>query len=205
MRLGMWLLGIPGLSLGAIVVVGPLQLSHLGAHAGLIAATFGVAAAASIVTRPLAGRWSDRGGRLRAMRIALAGCAVALSVLAFPDNEWVAAILIVVGVAVIGSLYPPAIAWLSDVCQSLGVSQILAMAVTSLAWAPASVIGSAGAGGLVQLGGPRLAYATLAAIPLVTTLAIKRRESRLVQSTDPGSSSGTDSLPHETAGAQARE
>jgi MFS family permease len=187
MRLGMWLLGVPALSTGAAVVLGPLQLSHLGAHAGVIAATFGIAAAASIVTRPLAGRWSDRWGRLRALRIALSACGAILLALGWPNSEWVAAILIVAAVVAIGSLFAPAIAWLSDTCQAIGVSQIVAMGVTTLAWGPASILGSAGAGALVQLGGLRVAYMTLAAIPLVTAVAIRGREARSTQPPRPTS------------------
>src|SRR5262249_6800994 len=62
---------IPAAILAAVSVLAPLQQHRLGARVGEIAATFGVAAAAGILVRPVVGRWSDRRGPRGPVRFGL--------------------------------------------------------------------------------------------------------------------------------------
>src|SRR5262249_61696667 len=69
---GMWLTALAGISFGVVDVLAPLRLSHLGAHASVIGATFLVSAAIESGVSPAAGRLSDRRGALVPVRLALA-------------------------------------------------------------------------------------------------------------------------------------
>src|SRR5579862_3914158 len=57
---GEWLVFLPGLLLGTIVVLAPLQLHQLGWGPVGIAGTYLVAAAMGVLARPFVGRWADR-------------------------------------------------------------------------------------------------------------------------------------------------
>ncbi len=61
---GFWLFTIPALFAGVIEVLVPLRMDDLGASGAAIGALFLVAAAVEATISPVAGRWSDRAGRL---------------------------------------------------------------------------------------------------------------------------------------------
>ncbi len=72
-RTAMWISILPAIVLAAVSVLAPLQQHGLGAGPGEIAATFGAAALDRHLVRPLFGRWSDRQGPLRPIRLGAAG------------------------------------------------------------------------------------------------------------------------------------
>src|SRR3954453_23451302 len=63
-RTGLLLVTIPGLLFGTMSVLGPLELDHLGASSAAIGATWLFAAGFEALVSPLAGRFSDRHGRM---------------------------------------------------------------------------------------------------------------------------------------------
>jgi MFS family permease len=75
-RLGMWLVAVPGLGFGVIDVLVPLRLDELGAGQVGIAATFLVAAVGEGLLSPVVGRVADRFGPLRPIRVGLVGASV---------------------------------------------------------------------------------------------------------------------------------
>ena len=68
---GLWLVVVPGLLIGTIFVLGPLQLNRLGSGPIGIAGAFLGASAVGVLGRPVIGRWADRNGQLRAIRLLL--------------------------------------------------------------------------------------------------------------------------------------
>src|SRR3954452_24199798 len=72
-RISLALITVPGLMFGTLGVLGPLRLDDLGASAAAIGATWLIAAALEAIVSPLAGRVSDRRGRMAPMLAGLAG------------------------------------------------------------------------------------------------------------------------------------
>src|SRR5450759_5725135 len=91
---GLWLTMLAGMAFGAVDVLAPLRLSHLGATALIIGATFLASAAIESGLSPLAGRLSDRRGALVPIRLSLSA-AVAVSLLApvLEPAPWLIALL----------------------------------------------------------------------------------------------------------------
>jgi MFS family permease len=176
---GMWLVALPAAGFGVMGVLGPLRLDDMGAGAAAVGAVFLVAAAIEGIVSPLVGRVSDRRGRLVPIRAGLIVSAVLLSLFALPGSAFVLAALIVATMAAMGTFWAPAMALLSDVAESSGLHQGLAMALVNLAWAVGQMTGSAGSGALAKVTSDALPAALVAAAAVATlaTLTVARRRS----------------------------
>jgi MFS family permease len=174
-RVGMALILIPGMVFGAIDVLLPLRLDELGAGAGAIAAVFLIAALTEATVAPVAGRLSDRYGRLMPSKVGLAASTVAALVLILPDRAWVLGLVFVIAAPAIGILWSPAMAMLSDGAEGAGVDQGLAFGFVNLGWGLGHTIGATGGPGLAELSSDAVAYAALAAICAVALIALVRR------------------------------
>ena len=174
-RLGMWLILVPGVIFGTIDVLVPLRLDELGAGAGAIAAAFLIAAAFEAIVSPLAGRFSDRRGRMVPIRFSIAGSIVVLCLLGLPETAWVVAALLVLGSAVVGVLWSPAMAMMSDGAESAGIDQALAFGVVNLGWGLGHTIGALGGAGLGEAASDTTAYLVLAAVCAATLVALNGR------------------------------
>lgn len=172
---GMWLTTLPAVMFGTVAVLAPLQLDELGAGTAAIAAAFLVAAALEAVVNPLVGRLSDRRGRLVPSLIGVAGGGVAMALLPWPASAWTLAVLIVLAGPLIGVLWTPAMAMLSDGAEAFGVAQGFAFALVNLAWATGQTAGAAGGARLADLAGDRLPYLLLAGICACTLVPLARR------------------------------
>lgn len=172
---GFWLVVLPGMIFGVIDVLVPLRLDVLGASAAAIAVVFLAAAALEAVVSPIAGRVSDRVGRVLPSLGALAGCAAVVALLSLPDVAWVLAALVIALGPAIGTLWAPAIALLSDAAEARGVHQGFAFALTNLAWASGALVGSAGGALIGEEIGDAAAYLGLAGLCLGTVLVLVSR------------------------------
>jgi MFS family permease len=165
---GVWLVLLAGMTFGVIDVLAPLRLDVLGASAAAIAAVFLAAAGLEALVSPIAGRVSDRRGRLLPSLIALAGSAAVIALLPWPDVAWVLGGLVIALGPVIGILWAPAIAMLSDAAEARGLHQGIAFALTNLAWASGALLGAAGGSKVGQEVSDAAAYLTLAVLCLLT-------------------------------------
>jgi MFS family permease len=165
---GMWLTTLPGVLFSTMAVLGALRLDELGTGPAAIAAVFLVAAALEAFVGPIAGRLSDRRGRLVPSLIGVAGGGLAMALLPWPQTAWLLAALIVLGAPAIGILYTPAMAMLSDGAEAFGIAQGFAFALVNLAWATGQTVGAAGSARLADLADDSLPYLVLAAVSAVT-------------------------------------
>jgi MFS family permease len=176
LRVGLPLILIPGLLFGAIDVLVPLRLDDLGATAGAIAAVFVVAALTEAAVNPIAGRISDRYGRIMPSKVGLATSAVAALLLILPDSTWVLGVIVIAAAPAIGILWSPAIALLSDGAESAGVDQGLAFGFVNLGWALGHTLGATAGPGLAELTSDAVTYALLAAICAVAFATLMLRD-----------------------------
>lgn len=171
----MWITLVPAILIAAISVLAPLQQHRLGAGSGEIALTFAVAAILGITVRPFYGRWSDRQGPLRPVRIGLLACTPVIVALPWMQTRFGAAVLIALALILIGVLWAPVMVLLSDACAAAGMGQLMVVAMMDLTWPPGNIVGSAGGGALAQVAGQRVAYAAMAASLLAGYVALSGR------------------------------
>ena len=161
-----WLNALYGLAFGALSVLVPLRLSSLGAGAAVVGLTFALAAAGEMIASPLAGRLADRGTRL-------SPAALVLALLPVPDAAWIVAVLAVLSGPTVGALLAPAGAMLSDAASALGIGQVIAVALSNIAWSAGELAGAAGGGGLAQETADAVPYALLCAACVLTAIALR--------------------------------
>jgi MFS family permease len=169
---GFWLFSLPAVFAGALEVLIPLRLDVLGASGTAIGAIFLVAAAFEATISPLAGRLSDRHGRLAPIRVGLAGAVVMAVLLPLPDGVVLLAAALVGVVCALGSFWAPAMALLSDASESAGLDQALAFSIANLAWALGHVLGGGAGGALADASSDALVYGLLGAACAVTLVGV---------------------------------
>jgi MFS family permease len=166
----MWLMVLPAIVSGVFNVLGPLELHHLGAGAGLIGAVFVVGAGLEAVISPAAGRVSDRRGRTLPLRGGLIGVAVGLACFALASSTPALALLLILSSVPLGVFWAPVMALVSDIAEAQEIDQAHAAALMNLAWAAGQLVGSAGSGAAAKsLGnaGPTLAVSGLCLLTLL--------------------------------------
>jgi MFS family permease len=166
---------VPALFAGVIEVLGPLRLDELGASGVAVGAVFFVMAGVEGVVSPIAGRLSDRRGRLTPIRVGLMGAVVVAALLPLPETPVLLAAVLVAAVVALGTFWAPAMALLSDASDAAGVEQGLAFGLANLAWAGGILAGGAGGAALADATSDALAYALLGAVCLITLAALLGR------------------------------
>jgi MFS family permease len=152
-----WLFTLPAVFSGVVEVLAPLRLDDLGASGAAIGAIFLITAAVEAVVSPLAGRASDRRGRLAPIRAGLVGAAVMAVLLPLPGEAIVLGAAMLLTYAALGGFWAPAMAMLSEASENAGLDLALAFSISNLSWAIGHVVGS-GAGAAI-------ADATVDAVP----------------------------------------
>jgi MFS family permease len=170
----MWLVALPALASGALDVLAPLRLHHLGASAVAIGAAFLLAATAEAAVSPAVGSLSDRRGRLVPLRLGLAAAAALLVCFTLPGGALALAVLVVAIGAALGAFWAPAMALLTDAAERRGLDHGLTAALTNLAWAGGQILGS-GAGGAIANDAGDAVSMTIAAGLCVATLVLLLR------------------------------
>src|ERR1700689_3429726 len=83
------------------------------------------AAAVGILIRPMFGRWSDREGPLRPLRLGLlASCPVVLAV-PWIESRWALPLFVIGALVFTGVLWAPLMVMLSDACTAAGGGQVM--------------------------------------------------------------------------------
>jgi predicted MFS family arabinose efflux permease len=174
---GMWLIAVPGLVFGTIGVLAPLRLDHLGIGAGLIGATWLAAALLESGVSPVVGRVSDRRGRLFPCLLGLAAGTVLMLLFPWPDRPGQLIALVILTAPMVGTLWAPSMALLSDGAEALGIAQGFAFALSNLGWSVGQTAGAAASARLADATSDALPYLILSAVCLTTfgVLAHARR------------------------------
>jgi MFS family permease len=175
---GSWLTTLPAAFFGTYGVLVPLRLASLGLRAAGVAAVFLVAAAVEAVTNPLAGRVSDRRGRLLPLRAGLAGIAVTSLLLPRPQDALVLAVVVLLAAGTGGVLFAPASALLSDGADDAGLPQGIVFGLFNLAWAGGQVAGAAGGAWLADATTDAVPYLVVAVLAVASLAALTRRRPR---------------------------
>ena len=179
-RLSLALITVPGLLFGTAGVLVPLRMDALGAGAAAIGVTWLLGAGLEAIASPLAGRFSDRRGRMAPMLAGLAGAAVIYTLFPWPNSWELVAILVIIGAPVVGLLWAPSMAMLSDGADHMGLEQGLAFGLMNLTWATGQTLGNLGGAGLGQAAGDEVAFLLLAAMCVVVFAALRIRAPRPV-------------------------
>jgi predicted MFS family arabinose efflux permease len=166
-----WLVAMPTLLLGSLLVLTPLRLSALGFDAAHISGVFVVAAVAGVGARPVAARWADRRGLSDALQILLVAPVAVLMIIPWVGNAWVLGVVVVVAMTAAGVLLGPVMAVASHLYESAGVSQIFGFALMGVTLGGGFFLGSAGGGTVADLFGDAAAYIAISAV-LVCTAAL---------------------------------
>jgi MFS family permease len=169
---GFWLFTLPALFAGVIEVLVPLRLDDLGATGAAIGAIFLLTAAVEAVISPVAGRVSDRRGRLFPIRVGLAGSMVMAVLLPLPGSAVLLGVTVLFAFAALGGFWAPAMAMLSDSSERAGLDQALAFSISNLAWAAGHLIGSGAGGALADATADAVPYGLLALACTVTLVAV---------------------------------
>jgi len=173
-RTAMWIAILPAILLAAISVLAPLQQHRLGSGPGAIAATFGIAAAVGILIRPLFGRWSDRRGPLRPIRLGLLASSPVVLAVPWIESRWALPLFVIAALVLTGVLWAPLMLMLSDACTAAGVGQVMAVVIMDLTWPPGNALGSSGGAAIAQAVGQRWAYAVIAVALLAGYVTLSR-------------------------------
>lgn len=173
-RLGMWLVVIPGLGFGVLDVLVPLRLDDLGVGQAGIAATFLIAAAGEAILSPLVGRVADRHGPGRPIRAGLVASALLVLLIPVPGTAAPTIILMILATGAFGIFWAPSMSLLSAAAERIGTHQGIAFGLVNLAWAAGMVSGAAGGGALAKATSDAVPCIALAVICLATFAARPR-------------------------------
>jgi len=171
---GMWLIAVPGLIFGTIGVLAPLRLDDLGVGATMIGAAWLCASLFEVGVSPLVGRISDRRGRLYPCMIGLAAGTVVMLLFPWPDKSWALIALVIFASPLIGTLWAPSMAMLSDGAEALGIAQGLAFALSNLGWSIGHTAGSAAIARLADATSDTVPYLLLSGLCLASFLVLAR-------------------------------
>jgi MFS family permease len=170
---GLWLIALPALLFGVLVVLVPLQLNRHGWGSLAIGALFVATTAIETGLNPLLGRLTDRRGLMVPLRAALLGSiAVSLALAVAKDPALIAPLVLAAGIAY-GAFYTPGLALISHGAEQAGVAQGLAFGLMNACWGVGALVGPAAGGALAGAVGDSAPYLILAGLCLATYLATR--------------------------------
>lgn len=173
---GLWLILLPALLFGVLIVLVPLQLHDRGWGAIGIGALFIATTALETVLNPILGRLTDRHGRLRPIRAALIGSVAVSVALAWATAPAVIALLVLASGIAYGAFYTPGLALISHGAERAGLAQGLAFGVMNACWGVGALVGPAAGGALAGVAGDSVPYLILAGLCVATYLGTRTGE-----------------------------
>jgi MFS family permease len=171
---GLWLMTLASLALGALDVLAPLRLGHLGMSGAAIGAIFLCAAATQTGANLFVGRQADRRGRSATLRLILAAAVLVAIGLVFAHTQWSLALLVVGAGTIFGAFFAPSMALVADEAELAGLELVLVLALLNIAWSPGQLIGATGSGALASATGDGAPYLMLAALCLASLVLLGR-------------------------------
>jgi MFS family permease len=172
---GLWLIVLPALLFGVLVVLVPLRLHDHGWGPVAIAGLFVVTTVLELFLNPWLGRLTDRRGRLGPVRVALVGSTAVSVALALAHEPAALAPLVLAAGIAYGAFYTPGMALISHSAEQAGVAQGLAFGLMNACWGVGALLGPALGGVLASLAGDSLPYLLLAGVCLATYGASRTR------------------------------
>jgi MFS family permease len=172
---GAWLIVLPALLFGVLIVLVPLRLNSYGWGTLAIGAVFLATTALEVVLNPLLGRLTDRRGRLQPVRVALlASIGVSVALAWVHQPMLIVPLVLAAGIAY-GAFYTPGLALISDGAETQGVAKGLAFGLMNAGWAVGAILGPAVGGALAGIAGDALPYLLMAGLCLATYVATRAR------------------------------
>jgi MFS family permease len=165
---GAWLIVLPALLFGVLIVLVPLRLNHFGWGTIAIGAVFLATTALEVVLNPLLGRLTDQRGRLQPVRAALLASTVVSVALAWAGRPLLIVPLVLAAGIAYGAFYTPGLALISDGAEQQGAAQGLAFGFMNAGWALGAIVGPAVGGALAGAAGDAVPYLIMAGICLAT-------------------------------------
>src|SRR5947207_1824730 len=172
---GLWLILLPALLFGVMIVLVPLRLNQHGWGTIAIGALFLATTALEMVLNPLLGRLTDRRGRMRPVRAALLASILVSAALAWATEPGLIAPLVLASGIAYGAFYTPGLALVSHGAELAGVAQGLAFGLVNACWGIGALVGPAAGGALAGVAGDAVPYLVLAGVCVATYLATRAR------------------------------
>jgi MFS family permease len=169
-RRGLWVITLPALLFGTLIVLATLVLDDHGLSAAEIGAVWIGAAAIESAINPWLGRVTDRRGPAVPIRFALAGSIVVSLGLAATEEPWLLIPLVLASAVAFGGFYAPGLTMLSHAAEEIGLAQALSFGVMNATWAIGNAVGPAAGGGLAEVTRDAVPYLVCAGL-CATTLA----------------------------------
>jgi MFS family permease len=177
--LGVWLIALEAITLGAANTLLPLRLSGLGASGVAIGATFLAAAGVSTVLSPLVGRISDQQGPFRPMLAGLVGSSLLMAALPLPNSAVSLAVVSVIALGVPLTAYlVPAASLMTEATERTGVGLAVATTMINLVFAIGETVGAPAGASISQATSdavPLLLLAVMMALTIPAAVAVRRR------------------------------
>jgi MFS family permease len=161
---------VPSVMFGAVEVLAPLQIDHLGGGHVLIAGGFIAGAAVEGVLAPVVGRYSDRTGRRLPFMVGLTICAAAMAAVAIGATMGVVMAGLMLTSIGGGICFTPALTMLSEAAEASSLHQGFAAGLSNLAWASGQVVGGLAGGGIASVAGNAAPGLAIVALLLGTVL-----------------------------------
>jgi MFS family permease len=161
---------VPSVMFGAIEVLAPLQIDHLGGGHALIAGGFIAGAAVEGVLAPAVGRYSDRTGRRLPFMVGLTICAAAMAAVAIGSTMGIVLAGLMLTSIGGGICFTPALTMLSEAAEASKLHQGFAAGLSNLAWASGQVVGGLAGGGVASVAGNAAPSLAIVVLLLATVL-----------------------------------
>jgi hypothetical protein len=104
--------------------------------------------------------------------VGLAASAVATAILPWPDVAAVLAVIAVFSALSFGISWTPAMSFVTESAERIGVDVAWGVALINLAWAPGQAVGALGGGTLARATSDAVPYLLLSAACLATLVAV---------------------------------
>jgi MFS family permease len=176
---GAWVLALlavisPSIALGMVLLVGPLRLESLGMTAWFVAGAFLTMSVIEMVVGPVAGRISDRIGRMRPYFVGIAIMAACVVLASVIEVTWLLVAVLLAYSVGSALAFTTSMTTVTDLATAAGLNQGYSSALSGMGWAGGLIIGAVLGGALIGFVG-YLWAALLIAVLLLGAGASMRR------------------------------